>query len=45
MEKRGVELVQLPEDELKDLGEKGKEIKEEKDQELIGEIRKKHWVK
>ncbi len=45
MEKRGQQLIQLPESELRELGEKGKESKEEKDQELIGEIRKKHWVK
>jgi putative nucleotidyltransferase with HDIG domain len=45
MEKRGIELMQLPESELRVLGEKGKELKEEKDQELVEEIRKKHWVK
>jgi putative nucleotidyltransferase with HDIG domain len=45
METRGLTLMQLPEKELKELGDKGKELKEEKDQELVGEIRKKHWVK
>lgn len=44
LENKAKELIQLSEKELKELGEKGKEMKEEKDQELIGEIRKKHWV-
>ncbi len=45
LEKRGVELVQLPESELKALGEKGKETKEGADDEEIKKIRSKHWVK
>jgi tRNA nucleotidyltransferase (CCA-adding enzyme) len=45
LENRALELMKLPVNELKDLGEKGKESKEGKDQELIEEIRKKHWVK
>lgn len=45
LEKRAVELAQLPELELKKLGEKGKEKKEEEEEKKIEEIRKKHWVK
>lgn len=45
LEKRAIELVQLPESELKKLGEKGKEKKEEEEEKKIEEIRKKHWVK
>jgi tRNA nucleotidyltransferase (CCA-adding enzyme) len=45
LENKTLELIKLSENELKGLGEKGKELKEEKDQEIIEEIRKKHWVK
>jgi hypothetical protein len=44
LKKRSIELVQLPENELKALGEAGKEKKAEADAELVEEIRKKHHV-
>ena len=37
-------MVNLPENELKKLGEKGKEVKEKADEEEIKKIRGKHWV-
>ncbi len=42
--KRAQELYKLPEVELRALGDKGKETKEEKEQEKIKGIRKKHSV-
>ena len=45
LEDKAIKLIKLDAKELKELGDKGKEIKEEKDKELVGEIRKKHWVK
>jgi len=45
LEKRSIELIELPVSELKKLGEKGKEKKEEIEDKEIGEIRKRHWVK
>ena len=45
LENRSKELILLSDTELQALGEKGKEVKEEKDEELIAQIRKKHWVK
>ncbi len=42
---RAKELILLPENELKVLGEKGKLTKEEADEEEIKKIRGKHWVK
>ncbi len=45
MEKRAKELMDLPEDELKILGEKGKESREEADEEEIKKIRSEHKVK
>jgi poly(A) polymerase/tRNA nucleotidyltransferase (CCA-adding enzyme) len=44
LEKRASELVQLDEKELKKLGESGKETKDEKEAQNIGEIRKKYHV-
>ncbi len=44
LEKRSKELIKLPIEELKQLGEKGKEKKEEADSETIEEIRKKYKV-
>lgn len=44
LEKRGVELVKLPEKELKALGEAGKAKKEAAEEENVGEIRKKYYV-
>lgn len=41
---RAVELSTLPEHELKQLGEQGKESKAKAEEEEIAEIRKKHWV-
>jgi tRNA nucleotidyltransferase (CCA-adding enzyme) len=45
LENRSVELYNLEESELKKLGEQGKQIKEEVDQEEISQIRKSHKVK
>src|SRR3989338_6139041 len=45
LEKRAVELSKMPEDELKKIGEKGKEKKDELEEKDIDEIRKKYWVK
>ena len=45
LEKRAIELYKLPEKELKEMGEKGKDKKlEEEEKELKG-IRDKYWVK
>lgn len=43
--KRAGELMKLPQNELKELGEKGKDKKEGEDAKMIEDIRKKHWVK
>ena len=45
LENRAKELIALPESELEALGEKGKQTKEEADEEEIKKIRGKHWVK
>jgi len=45
LEKRSVELLQLPEKELKELGEKGKDRRAEEDEAAIRELREKHHVK
>lgn len=45
LENRTKELIALPPDELKALGEKGKQTKEEADEEEIKKIRSKHYVK
>ncbi len=45
LENRAKELFSLPENELEALGEKGKQTKEEADEEEIKKIRGKHWVK
>jgi len=45
LENRAKELILLPEDELKALGDSGKLTKEEADEEEIAKIRGKHWVK
>jgi len=42
--KRSLELVKLPDSELKTLGEKGTEKKEEEESREVKEIRKRHWV-
>lgn len=44
LENRALEVSKLPEEELKKLGEKGKEKKDEEDEKLIEDIRKRHWV-
>ena len=44
LEKRAMEMAQLPESELKKLGEKGKQTKEIEEEKKVEEIRKKHWV-
>ena len=44
LEKKAVELANLPESELKTLGEKGKEKKEKEEEKELKEIRKKYWV-
>ncbi len=45
LEKKSLELIKLPDDTLKSLGESGKESKEEVEEKEIGEIRKRHGVK
>ncbi len=45
LEKRAKKLINLSIEELKKLGEKGKQTKEEADEEEIKKIRGKHWVK
>lgn len=45
LENRAMELVNLPDAELKKLGEKGKEIREEADLEEVKKIRSSHRVK
>lgn len=45
LESRAGELYALPAEELQELGKKGKQSQEEKDEEVIKEIRDKHWVK
>ena len=44
LQKRGTELLNLSDEELKKKGEEGKERKEEEDQKDIEDIRKKHFV-
>ena len=44
LEKRAAELMQLPEDELKKLGEQGKDRREEEDDAAIQKLREKHHV-
>ncbi len=43
--KRSQDLIKLPEEELRKLGEKGREKKEEEEEKEVAEIRKRHWVK
>jgi hypothetical protein len=45
LENKAKELILLPENELKALGDSGKQTKEEADEEEIKKIRGKHWVK
>ncbi|MFC1801828.1 CCA tRNA nucleotidyltransferase [Patescibacteria group bacterium] len=45
LEKRAIELIKLPIEELKNLGEAGKTKKEAVEEKEIKEIRQKHWVK
>lgn len=45
LEQRAIELMKLDDVVLKELGEKGKQIKEEADEEEVKKIRSKHWVK
>jgi len=45
LEKRAKELAELNDEDLKALGQKGKETKEKTDQKAINEIRRKYWVK
>ena len=44
LEKRAIEMMAMPEKELREAGEKGKDAKDEKDSEGVAEIRKKHHV-
>lgn len=44
MEKRALVLLELSDEELKKLGDSGKERKEDEDHEEVSKIRKKHWV-
>lgn len=45
LEERALELIKLPESELKVLGEKGLQRRELVDEEEIKKLREKHWVK
>ncbi len=45
LENRAIKLIDLPEEDLKKLGEHGKETREVADQEEIAKIRSRHWVK
>ena len=45
LENKAVKLAELPENELKAIGEKAKEKKESETEKKITEIRDKHWVK
>ncbi|MHB8651646.1 MAG: CCA tRNA nucleotidyltransferase [Minisyncoccota bacterium] len=45
LENKAIELAKLPLEELKKLGDQGKEKKDEKEAGEIDEIRKRHWVK
>jgi tRNA nucleotidyltransferase (CCA-adding enzyme) len=45
LEKRAVELIALPKKELESLGNLGKEKQKKTEDKIVGEIRKKHWVK
>ncbi|MEZ4113895.1 MAG: hypothetical protein R3B65_00265 [Candidatus Paceibacterota bacterium] len=45
LENKSKELFSLPEDELKKLGEAGKDAKDEAEDEEIGKIRKSYKVK
>ena len=45
LENRANELVELSDNELKSLGEKGKQTKDDADEEEIRKIRGNHWVK
>jgi len=44
LEKRTLELIKIPMEELRTLGEKGMEKKEKEEEKEVGKIRKKHWV-
>ena len=44
LEKRAAELMQLPEEELRRLGEQGKDRKEEEDEVAVQKLREKHHV-
>ena len=44
LEKRAAELANLPESELRVLGEQGRKVKEREEEKQVEEIRKKHWV-
>lgn len=45
LQNRAKELATLPEEELKALGQEGKEKREEEEEKNLSEIRKKYWVK
>lgn len=42
--KKAAQLINIPEEELKKLGEKGKEEKDKKEKEKVTKIRQKYWV-
>ncbi|MBI2618059.1 HD domain-containing protein [Candidatus Kaiserbacteria bacterium] len=44
LEKRAIELSELPEESLKTHGEEGKRRQEELEEEAVSDIRKKYWV-
>lgn len=43
--KRSKEMMKMSVEDLKEIGDKGKEREEEENKRAVGEIRKKHWVK
>lgn len=44
LENRALEIARMSEEDLKALGDKGRNKKEKEDEKLIEDIRKKHWV-
>jgi poly(A) polymerase/tRNA nucleotidyltransferase (CCA-adding enzyme) len=44
LEKRALELIKLPQNKLKDLGEAGKERRDEEEEKEVKKIRGEHWV-
>lgn len=45
LESMAINMSKLPDEELKQLGEKAKKAKDEEDEKIVSKIREKHWVK